>query len=314
MSHFTVLVIGPEPEAQLAPFQENNMGDCPSEYLEFNDVTEENKIRFEKYNEENNPGIQFANQEAYDLAFDEYMRNNGYKKNEETGAYGYWENPNAKWDWYQLGGRWTGMFKLKPDANKEFAVTGSPGLMTAVAEKGYADTALKGDIDVAGMIAQAKERALDEYEKIEKIFPDGIPKIEIPWEVITSDVLPYKDMTWDEKRAFYHNQNGIKAWKDYVQVYADSLKDINDGLRTFYLFANQTDYQCTKEEYVELAGKEAILTFAVIKDGKWYERGEMGWWGAVSNEKSKELWIEEYYNLIQSLPDNTLLSVYDCHI
>jgi len=41
MSHFTVLVIGPDPEAQLAPYQENINGDCPKEYLAFNDTEEE---------------------------------------------------------------------------------------------------------------------------------------------------------------------------------------------------------------------------------------------------------------------------------
>jgi hypothetical protein len=41
MSHFTVLVIGNNPESQLMPYQENNMGDCPQEYMEFNDKTDE---------------------------------------------------------------------------------------------------------------------------------------------------------------------------------------------------------------------------------------------------------------------------------
>ena len=41
MSHFTVMVIGNNVVDQLAPFQENNMGDCPVEYLEFEDYTEE---------------------------------------------------------------------------------------------------------------------------------------------------------------------------------------------------------------------------------------------------------------------------------
>ena len=41
MSHFTVLVIGKNPEQQLAPYQENNMRDCPSEFLAFNDIEDE---------------------------------------------------------------------------------------------------------------------------------------------------------------------------------------------------------------------------------------------------------------------------------
>ena len=39
--HYTVLVIGDDVVEQMAPFQENNMGDAPSEYLEFEDETEE---------------------------------------------------------------------------------------------------------------------------------------------------------------------------------------------------------------------------------------------------------------------------------
>src|SRR5579859_6601454 len=77
MSHFTVLVIGDNPEEQLAPFQENNMGDCPKEYMVFHEDDDCNSV------------------------------------DPETGKKGYWENPNRKWDWYSLGGRWAGFFLLK---------------------------------------------------------------------------------------------------------------------------------------------------------------------------------------------------------
>ena len=30
-----------------------------------------------------------------------------------TGKKGYWFNPNARWDWYSIGGRWAGQLKLK---------------------------------------------------------------------------------------------------------------------------------------------------------------------------------------------------------
>ena len=33
----------------------------------------------------------------------------------KTGRYGYWRNPNAKWDWYSTGGRWAGHFLIKPE-------------------------------------------------------------------------------------------------------------------------------------------------------------------------------------------------------
>jgi len=48
MSHFTCLVVGNNPEQQLAPYQENNMDDCPEQYLEFFDVTDEYVEEYEK--------------------------------------------------------------------------------------------------------------------------------------------------------------------------------------------------------------------------------------------------------------------------
>lgn len=33
--HFSIIVAGDNYEEQLAPFQENNMGDCPEEYLKY---------------------------------------------------------------------------------------------------------------------------------------------------------------------------------------------------------------------------------------------------------------------------------------
>lgn len=107
MSHFTVAVIsdpkGKTVEELLAPYQENNMDDCPEEYLEFVDETEEVINNFEKHKDEYSSIEKFAK--------DYY----GYEIN-ENGKYGYVENPNAKWDWYQVGGRWSGSLKLKSNA------------------------------------------------------------------------------------------------------------------------------------------------------------------------------------------------------
>ena len=50
MSHFAVAVISKHPEdveRLLAPYQENNMGDCPREFLEFVDAEREEKEVYE---------------------------------------------------------------------------------------------------------------------------------------------------------------------------------------------------------------------------------------------------------------------------
>lgn len=90
MSHFSVAVItkgiptGEQIEKLMAPYQENSIGDCPKEYLEF--------VKTDKEEGE---------------------------WSEEAQDYGYYENPNSKWDWYQVGGRWAGLLTTRKGAPHE---------------------------------------------------------------------------------------------------------------------------------------------------------------------------------------------------
>lgn len=59
---------------------------------------------------------------------------------------------------------------------------------------------------------------------------------------------------------------------------------------------------------------DELSTFAVLKDSEWYERGKMGWFGMAHNEMDKKEWDKKLKELINSLPDDTLISIYDCHI
>jgi hypothetical protein len=68
----------------------------------------------------------------------------------------------------------------------------------------------------------------------------------------------------------------------------------------------------TKEQYVKDC--VSVSTFAVLMNGEWYEKGHMGWWGFVSDEKSDDAWDAEFQKLLDSLPGDTWISVYDVHI
>ena len=48
--------------------------------------------------------------------------------------------------------------------------------------------------------------------------------------------------------------------------------------------------------------------------GKWYQRGEMGWWAIVTDAKEHYDWDAEFERLMETLPDDTLLTLVDCHI
>jgi len=80
------------------------------------------------------------------------------------------------------------------------------------------------------------------------------------------------------------------------------------------IFNNKRKNDCDQARKKDIVLKSIKPTFAVVKDGKWYERGEMGWWAYALNEKEKKEWEKEFKKLIADLPNNTLLSVYDLHI
>jgi len=67
------------------------------------------------------------------------------------------------WDWYVVGGRWTGFFRLRPGAE---GVRGEPWVMNRQPQPGTADQARKCDIDWEGMVAQAKAEARFLHRKI----------------------------------------------------------------------------------------------------------------------------------------------------
>lgn len=344
MSHFSVLIIGPNPKDQLAPFREKDGDNVPKQYLEFKEIetkylkqynkefttewypknhTDVKKHQYEILKNSKGEEISFKIEAIFAMfsvgektAFDYWIEpkkkggnrtrktvyaeivdeqrvyrkpegNGSYvyvtakkikapkkisfkdkyktfeifmdeycgesERNAEKGVYGYWYNPNAKWDWVELGGRWTGAFKLKE--RHAFAATGQPGLQTLPAKEGYADQALKRDIDFEGMEREGLLEASENWKKIEELLEAG-----------------------KKTDAYFHY--GYEGEK--------------------------------KEQYISY--RTAFHTFAILKDGKWYEKGKMGWWGMVHNEKDVDKWSEEFNKLLSELPDDTLLSVYDCHI
>jgi hypothetical protein len=152
--HFLTMVIGEEPEEQLEPFQENNLGTCPEQYLEFHDVEEESREHY-RMGVFDYPGAKANDPQANGKplrevfpTFEDYMEEFHGPRDEETGRYGEWINPKSRYDWYQLGGRFTGHLILKPGRK---GLLGSLGVRTTPAGRGRADQARKGDIDFAAM-------------------------------------------------------------------------------------------------------------------------------------------------------------------
>lgn len=382
MSHFTVLVITDNPEdveSAMAPFQENNAGDCPEQFLTFTSVQEEverdwtsedlhngymDKGQFywphNTYELETTYGknwVEYVDKVSLRLnqvysSFDKMVEDyHGYRSvNPDTGEYGYWENPNAKWDWYQIGGRWTGFFKMKwptlpglegftkaeisnflklyqtdrdkfifvtsrykgkeesirasiKDLNETSGRLGEPGVFGNAPKQGHADQALKKDIDFEGMLEDAEREANEQFDKIETAL-SGINYLEdkpLTWRQVLNQ---FPNLSIDEQRKVYSQQPVVQALKK-----ANLSLFMECEVEAFHLHEDSS-----RAKYVADRRCGAFSTFAVLYDGVWYERGDMGWFGVVFDEKSKYDWSAQFIDIIDSLPDTACLTVVDCHI
>lgn len=288
MSHFTVMVIGNNPEDQLAPYDESI--EMPP--YDSGEVSDDDKQRFIQYytSKQNIP---------YDGDFDKWYNehgkswnNNSWRKHTDGTWHEYSTyNPNSKWDWYQLGGRWCGFLKLKNKSSKVAATIGEPGVGDN--EPIYdADIALKKDIDFEYMRNESAEKAAKDYDEVMEIFK-GLPE----------------NKTWDEIRALYDNID--KAREEYwKQPRCAAWKNANK----WDFYDSPDDYLISREQYIQNARNRAAVTFALVKDGVWYEKGEMGWFGMSSNEMTQEEWNEKFNAFLDSIPDDTVISIFDCHI
>jgi len=263
MSHFSCLVVGDNPEQQLEPFWEL---DLELEELRrdsravFRVVIEDGELEKE-YNKWRDEYILKTDIKKYEHYLEDYKdpmdwvsKWYGYSYEEKKG-WGYWENPNAKWDWFQLGGRWRGYFKLKLNSGVDTTLGGTGSFGNE--PKYDADQAVKKDIDFYNM-------RIENFEEASRL--------------------------WEE------------AWKNYPEEDKSVRRYLEYGITK----------EDTKESY--LKRQTSIATHAILMDGKWYQRGEMGWWGHISNEKDLDVWEKEFNELLDNLPGDTLLSIYDLHI
>lgn len=68
----------------------------------------------------------------------------------------------------------------------------------------------------------------------------------------------------------------------------------------------------TKESYINRRSR--FSTFAILKDGEWIEKGKMGWWCMVADEKDPDLWQKTFDKVLDSVKDDEMITIVDCHI
>jgi hypothetical protein len=298
MTHFVVLVIGDDVEGQLAPYHEFECTGINDQYVVDVDKTAEARADYEGHKDDPDYPTFRAFLEGWYGAEkicepgQEPDRNGehkwGWVKIDEHGeAVQYVDrtNPNKKWDWYSIGGRWSGYFLLRQEAAAT-AVLGRPGTFG----RGYdvdartTDQAPKREIDFEAMAARARRIANENYDKW---LTKDKGRVDAAWL--------YDIKHTDDAQARWEacsTEAEREAWR--ASVTADDLE--------------------TRESYVERRTRRAGITRCIVKDGVWMERGQAGWFGIFNDVMSEDEWDRRYWDLIESLPDDTTLTIVDCHI
>jgi hypothetical protein len=218
-------------------------------------------------------------------------------------------NPDSKWDWYAVGGRWAGSFTYRPGfaaevLNPDRGWVPEAGIsqeVTEGAEPLTCDGGRKRALDLAAMRDAAEVTARETHAEW-RALTDNLPDA-LPWQAFADNVSE-NGYTVQQARAQYHAQPRVKALEG--TRFGDPFSSIDAIER----------YQVPEEAFAERARAAAVPGWAVLTtDGRWMERGRMGWF-AVSDatEGSTVGYLEAANAYLDALPDSTWLVTVDAHI
>jgi len=334
----------------LAPYQENNMGDCPPEFMEFYDAEPDIKKDYEedtttklrladgalvspwdkKYQKEKEDGapfwqnreyeypegsekIEVPNKELWD-SWEAYAEEYGeYTKDEKEGKYGYWTNPNCKWDWWQIGGRWSGYFPVRDVTPAQL---GSPGTFNNTPTPGRVDITRIKDLD-SDVLQKQTDDAIAEFWK----HYDGY----VAKQAEPQDPGGGFNMHGSAARSALLSV-GLIACKGASELTAEDTasklvipwkKDERREEHRFdvvNLCLNTPEEREAFQPQLE-AEYDALRAYSYLDDAGWHQAGDMGWFGMSTDTPDTTVsYAQEYRQRVRSGDQEDWLVLVDCHI
>jgi len=206
-------------------------------------------------------------------------------------------NPDAKWDWWSIGGRWTGYFPYRAEFASE-VIRGEPGLGAGNAPALHCDGGPKRTLDLDALCSDKAAEARKSYAEFHALIA-GTPQAK-SWATFRAD-LDAGRITIEDARREYHDQPAIRA------LQGTDFRWHDDPLNDFGL---------PESLYVEREKARAVPGFATLTtDGRWMAPGRMGWFAATDATEDSQIGYWEAANAyIGALEDSTYLIAVDCHI
>lgn len=198
---------------------------------------------------------------------------------EEQKAYGYYYNPDAFYDWYSIGGRWSDMFLVKDDC-REYGIANRSWTCAdkeTKAPAGYHWTCAARKKDIAWQVMydweidQAKQR----YSRLVHAFETGTLPEEIHGRITGEGIQIFGELVYhkgETENVYLERYINLKRKKYPINVYA------------FLMEGNWTTADC------------------FIPDGE------------NSRIEDNAEWEDDLEQFIDELDDETVLVIVDCHM
>lgn len=185
-------------------------------------------------------------------------------------------NPNSKWDWYSVGGRWRNSLLTKEDNEDVISKT-------------------------------SLEDLINQGSNLRKESPIGYKWV---------DGARIKDIDFKKAIEFKNTYNkAIRFWETYVEG-KEPLTEVEKEDIKWEVYKKEyyIERYETKENYAKI--KSTFSCWALLDETGWHEKGKMGWWAIDDSTKdSEQLFMEKFTETINK-PENQdkYLIIVDCHI
>ena len=255
--------------------------------------------------------VEVSVKEVYDSIGDFAKEYHGYELQEENGVVKFARNTNtdAQWDWYQVGGRWSGMLQVKEGADAE---KGDASWAGEYNPSGV-DVCQFKDLDLDAMLKLAHQRLESQYRTAAKNAADKgfVGSFEEFEKCAVRAGMAEKDLRdrWESAERPGRFADFIDSLEKEEDDSAKTLRESERlGLGGFFgMEIGQTLQQMTDEA-------EPFSTFATLKDGTWSEQGALGWFGMVGDEKDAAEWANNFNAVLDTLNPEDYITIVDCHI
>ncbi|MEV0646036.1 hypothetical protein AB0I28_12300 [Phytomonospora sp. NPDC050363] len=210
-------------------------------------------------------------------------------------------NPESKWDWWSIGGRWHKYFVATQGTDASALIHGRPGAFGSTAPDQFGtgvtcDGGMRGLLDLDAQRDKDATAAAERFDVWDRICEKTPPARS--WSEFSS--LVEMGMPITEARTEHSAQPRVALARKELDSWGCPVEEFFSG----------------REEYILQARRAAVPGYALITlDREWVAPGRMGWFGMSSEGPGeKEAYRIAVNTYLDGLDPEAWVVVVDCHI